>query len=126
MAQVLDQGSFTDRERHFQVGVEKCSFAFIGSRSAIAASTSLTSRHLRFMQVLNMPPEPEESLLDIFQPTVERYLSGFKQEVRDLGKAVINATFLVYQAIQRELKPCPAKPTYFFTVRHLANIFAGI
>lgn len=73
-----------------------------------------------------MPPETEESLLNIFQPTIERHLNSFKQEVRDLGKAVINGSFLVYQAIQRELKPCPSKPTYFFTMRHLANIFSGI
>lgn len=43
-----------------------------------------------------MPAETEESLINIFGPTIERYLNGFKQEVRDLGKAVMNGTFLVF------------------------------
>lgn len=50
----------------------------------------------------------------------------YGQNIEKLKESVVNATIQVYNDVQKQFKPTPAKAHYTFNLRDLSKVFQGI
>lgn len=79
---------------------------------------------------MNVPDSSEEILMDIFSAIFRCFIKSrpFKKEILELAEnnAVVSATLSIYQQIQNELLPTPAKSHYIFNLRDVSKVFQGV
>ncbi|CEG43665.1 axonemal dynein heavy chain [Plasmopara halstedii] len=88
--------------------------------------TRITQRYVRYFNLINFVPFDDDSLRTIFTKITDWFLRTFAHSLKQLGKAVVNATIDIYNSISQVLLPTPAKSHYTFNLRDLSKVFQGI
>jgi dynein heavy chain len=88
--------------------------------------TYITQRYVRHFNMLGFVPFDTTSLKRIFSTIMEWALSGYQGRVIKLRDPLVAATIDIYNTIERELLPTPAKSHYTFNLRDLSKVFQGV
>eukprot|EP00899_Mesostigma_viride_P002516 jgi/Mesvir1/12265/Mv00478-RA.2 len=127
LRQFLDHGGWYDRS--------DLSFRHIIDAQLVAAMAPpgggrnpVTQRLLRHFNLVSVCDFDHGSLSCIFQVIVDWWMHKAKlpDAVCAAGPALVAGTIEIYQSIQRELLPTPAKSHYTYNLRDLSKVFQGI
>lgn len=87
----------------------------------------LTPRFSRRFNVICLPEASTGTLQVIFYSILKEFLAcGFAEKVRDKGDAAILSTIEIYNKIQEDLRPTPAKFHYLFNLRDVSKVVQGL
>ena len=87
----------------------------------------LTTRFSRRFNLFCMPEASQSTLTTIFSSILKNFLSsGFQDKVKNLEPAAITSVIEIYQRIQSDLRPTPAKFHYQFNLRDVSKVIQGI
>jgi dynein heavy chain len=88
---------------------------------------NLTPRLTRRFNMFCLPEASSGTLQTIFSSILRGFLSsGFADKVKTLDDAAINSTIEIYNKIQIDLRPTPAKFHYLFNLRDVSKVVQGI
>ena len=75
-----------------------------------------------------LPEASTQVLQVIFNSILNGFLTGFSfpEKVRNLGDAAILSTIEIYNKIQEDLRPTPAKFHYLFNLRDVSKVVQGL
>jgi len=74
-----------------------------------------------------LPKSSPETLKIIFSSILKGFLgTGFPDKVKNLEEAAINSTIDVFNKIQEDLRPTPAKFHYLFNLRDVSKVVQGL
>lgn len=74
-----------------------------------------------------LPEASTGTLQVIFYSILKEFLAcGFAEKVRDKGDAAILSTIEIYNKIQEDLRPTPAKFHYLFNLRDVSKVVQGL
>jgi len=91
-----------------------------GGRSRI---TARLQRHYNLITYTNLG---KESISMIFNKIVKLFLGGFSDEITANLEKIVESTQKVYNGVETNLKPTPAKSHYTFNLRDMSKIFQGV
>jgi dynein heavy chain len=132
LRQWMDYGGWYDidtPERDFRATQNVCFAAAMGPPGG--GRNSITNRYVRHFNVLYIEPYSDSSLNDIFCNVMEwlfrsNHKMPFSAGIEKLKEAVVGATIAVYNDVQKEFRPTPAKSHYTFNLRDLSKVFQGL
>lgn len=87
---------------------------------------NMTPRFVRHFNILCIHPPSEQSLRVIFGSIFGGFLDNFGDEIKSLGKPIVNASVELYRRMAQELLPTPDKSHYTFNLRDLSKLFQGV
>lgn len=129
LRQFIDQGGWYDRKdnkhpfRHLDnINLLTAMGPPGGGRAPV---TPRFQRHFNFIGFVNL----DESTLDtIFRNILKWHFreGGFANEVAGLEAKIVKATNKVFEQIQADLKPTPAKTHYTFNLRDFSKVICGM
>ena len=74
-----------------------------------------------------LPEASTGTLQTIFCSILGGFLSsGFAEKVKNMGDAAILSTIEIYNKIQEDLRPTPAKFHYLFNLRDVSKVVQGL
>ena len=125
LRQVIDHGSFYDRQKLFLKHVADCTFAAAcappgGGRNDV---TRRLTRHFHHVWITDLS---EGSMKRIFGAILDGFLGVVAPTLRDAGSKIVQAGVKVYSTIAQALRPTPAKSHYTFNLRDLSKVFQGM
>jgi dynein heavy chain len=87
----------------------------------------ITPRFQRHFNIVAFANFDEVSLNTIFRNLLKWHFreGGFNPDVTGLEQKIVQATFKIYEKIQAELRPTPAKTHYTFNLRDFSKIICG-
>lgn len=87
----------------------------------------LTPRFSRRFNMICLPEASTGTLQVIFASILNGFLgSGFVDKVKNLGDPAILSTIEIYNKIQEDLRPTPAKFHYLFNLRDVSKVVQGL
>jgi len=87
----------------------------------------ITRRFSRRFNMFCLPKSSPETLKIIFSSILKGFLgTGFPDKVKNLEEAAINSTIDVFNKIQEDLRPTPAKFHYLFNLRDVSKVIQGL
>jgi dynein heavy chain len=130
LRQWMDYGGWYDidtPEREFRV-TQKVSFV---AAMAAAGRQTVTNRYVRHFNIIYVEPYSVDSMNQIFCSVMEwMFRSATKlpygANIEKLKESVVTATINVYNDVQKQFRPTPAKAHYTFNLRDLSKVFQGI
>ncbi|KAK3237368.1 hypothetical protein CYMTET_52553, partial [Cymbomonas tetramitiformis] len=127
MRQFLDFKGFYDRKKLFWKEIEDTTLVAACAPPG-GGRNEVTPRFFRHFNMLSLPPPSDNCMRHIFSSIVEGFLlaGNFSPEFRGLQKAMVESTVEVFQRIQHELLPTPAKSHYTFNLRDVSRVFEGV
>lgn len=125
LRQLLDFHGLYDREKLFWKDYVD---VIIGAACAPPGGgrNVLTPRFVRHFSLLQLPSPNTDTLFTIFASILKGFFSDFGAAIRPLAEPIINAAVSIYNRIERELLPTPAKSHYTFNLRDLSKCVQGI
>ncbi|XP_050519336.1 dynein axonemal heavy chain 6 [Diabrotica virgifera virgifera] len=125
LRQLLDYGGLYDREKLFWKDIRDVVIT-VACAPPGGGRNPLTPRFVRHFGMLLIPPPSEVALKVIFKSILRGFLNPFTNEIRDLTEYMVNAAVDIYQRIESDLLPTPAKSHYVFNLRDLSKCIQGI
>lgn len=88
----------------------------------------ITPRFQRHFNIVAFANFDEASLNTIFRSILKWHFreGGFSPDVVGLEQKIVQATFKIYEKIQMDLRPTPAKTHYTFNLRDFSKIICGV
>jgi len=88
----------------------------------------ITPRFQRHFNIVAFTNFDENAMTTIFRSILKWFFrtGGFAPEVSGMEQKIVSATAKVYDKIQAELKPTPAKTHYTFNLRDFSKVICGI
>lgn len=88
----------------------------------------MTNRFLRHFSVVSVTPFDGEAMQKIFGTLVDWWMkkNNFNANIQKLKHPMVVATIDIYDTVQRELLPTPAKSHYTFNLRDVSKVFQGV
>lgn len=123
---------FVDRKGMYERGAWTWKDVADSTLIACAAPPSggravLTPRFSRRFNMICLPEASTGTLQVIFCSILNGFLScGFADKVKDKGDAAILSTIEIYNKIQEDLRPTPAKFHYLFNLRDVSKVVQGL
>jgi len=129
LRQWMDYGGWYDidtPEREFRSTVKVSFTAAMGPPGG--GRNSITNRYVRHFNVLYIEPYSDNSLNSIFCNVMEwlfrsNYKNPFSAGIEKMKENVVSATIQVYNQVQKQFRPTPAKAHYTFNLRDLSKVF---
>ncbi|CAG9860518.1 unnamed protein product [Phyllotreta striolata] len=125
LRQFLDYGGLYDREKLFWKQIQDLIIA-VACAPPGGGRNPLTRRFVRHFGMLLIPPPSEMALKVIFKSILRGFLADFIPEIKAIADAMVNAAVDIYQKIESDLLPTPAKSHYVFNLRDLSKCIQGI
>ncbi|GJQ70897.1 hypothetical protein Trydic_g814 [Trypoxylus dichotomus] len=125
LRQFLDYKGLYDREKLFWKDILDVVIC-IACAPPGGGRNPLTPRFVRHFGMLLIPPPNDFSLKQIFRAIMKGFLDDFSNDVRDLGDSMVVAAVDIYQRIEEDLLPTPAKSHYVFNLRDLSKCIQGV
>jgi len=130
LRQWMDYGGWYDidtPERDFRV-TQKVSFV---AAMAAAGRQTITNRYVRHFNIIYVEPYSVDSMNQIFCSVMEWMFRSatklpYAANIEKLKETVVIATINVYEDVQKQFRPTPAKAHYTFNLRDLSKVFQGI
>lgn len=129
LRQFLDQGGWydlKDNKHPFRNIIDTMLIASMGPPGG--GKTFITPRMQRHFNVIAFTDVDEATLTHIFKTILTWYFSanGFNSEVARMDDKIVAGTMKIYNNIQVDLKPTPAKSHYTFNLRDFSKVIMGI
>lgn len=123
--QLAGSGYMYDRQRHIQMKIQNsnvvcCAAPPQGGRNHI------TQRFTHLFHIICIPQTTEESMKDIFKSILDGFFKAFKNDVQQIGGAIVTATITMYRQSIEALLPTPAKSHYTFNLRDVSKVIQGM
>jgi len=83
----------------------------------------ISTRILSKFHVINYTIPSESNMKRIFETICSFKFSAFEEEVKGLSPALAAATINLFNTIQMEFLPTPAKSHYVFNMRDVSKVF---
>ncbi|XP_057658316.1 dynein axonemal heavy chain 6 isoform X1 [Diorhabda carinulata] len=125
LRQFLDFGGLYDREKLFWKEIRDVIIT-VACAPPGGGRNPLTPRFVRHFGMLLIPPPSEGALKLIFKSILKGFFTPFTNEVRALAEYMVNAAVDIYQRIESDLLPTPAKSHYVFNLRDLSKCIQGV
>lgn len=125
LRQLLDYHGLYDREKLFWKDIQDVVLAAACAPPG-GGRNPLTPRFVRHFGMMLIPPPNEAALKQIFKSIMKGFLDDFSQQVMELGEPMVNAAVEIYQRIEEDLLPTPAKSHYVFNLRDLSKCIQGV
>ena len=89
---------------------------------------NVTNRFLRHFCVVSITPFDNETMTKIFGTLVEWWMkkNAFGPAIQKLKNPMVSCSIDLYDTVQRELLPTPAKSHYTFNLRDVSKVFQGV
>ena len=125
LRQVIDQGGFYDTQKLFFKNVKDTLVASAcappgGGRNEV--SPRLT-RHFSLVWLENISPS---SMKVIFSQILQGFLQAVLPSLAANCGPIVDASVEIYQRVEDEMLPTPAKSHYTFNLRDLSKVFQGV
>lgn len=124
LRQWMDHGGWYDRKdltfKHLDV------MQFVAAMGPPGGGrNSVTNRYLRHFSVVSITAFDRDNLQLIFTALVDWWLRKYSygQNISRLAKPLVAATLDVYEGVQAQLLPTPAKSHYTFNLRDVSKVF---
>ena len=125
LRQVICQGGWYDRKAlSFRKIIDKTFVAAMGPPGG--GRNPITERIKRWFNIINYTELGPDSMTLIFNTILENFFKAFGSDFSDLSGPMIASTIDIYQTIQKQLLPTPAKSHYTFNLRDLAKVIQGV
>lgn len=129
LRQFVDQGGWYDRKdnKHpFRNIVDTMLICSMGSPGG--GRSFITPRFQRHFNIVAFALFDENTLNTIFRNLLRWHFreGGFAPDVAGMEQKIVQATIKVYDNIQKDLRPTPAKTHYTFNLRDFSKIICGI
>ena len=129
LRQFLDQGGWYDRKdnKHpFRHLVDTMLVTAMGTPGG--GRSFITPRFQRHFNIVAFANFDENTMTTIFRSILKFYFrtEGFTPDVAGMEQKIVGATMRVYEQIQKDLKPTPAKTHYTFNLRDFSKVVCGI
>lgn len=130
LRQWMDHGGWYDRkdstEKHFKNVTNVQFVTAMGPPGG--GRNSVTSRYLRHFSVLSLTEFDQETNVSIFSTLLDWWFNkyGYDQTFTKNSRAIVHATIDIFQTVQRELLPTPAKSHYLFNLRDMSRVVQGM
>ena len=130
LRQWMDHGGWYDRrdtiEKHFKNIVNVQFVAAMGPPGG--GRNAVTQRYLRHYAVLSLTEFDHETNVAIFSTLLDWWFSKheYDQTFTKHSRPIIHATIDIFQTVQKELLPTPAKSHYLFNLRDMSRVFQGM
>jgi dynein heavy chain len=126
---MVDSGGWYDRKdnKHpFRTIVDTMIVASMGTPGG--GKSFITPRFQRHFNIVAFANFDENSLNTIFRNLLKWHFreGGFSPDVAGLEAKIVQATFKIYEKIQQDLRPTPAKTHYTFNLRDFSKIICGM
>jgi dynein heavy chain len=124
LRQWMDHGGWYDRK--------DLTFKHLDDMQFVAAMgppgggrNSVSNRYLRHFSVVSITAFDRDNLQLIFTALVDWWLRKYSygQNISRLAKPLVAATLDVYEGVQAQLLPTPAKSHYTFNLRDVSKVF---
>jgi len=86
----------------------------------------ISSRILSKFHVINYTIPSESNMKSIFATIGSFKFSNFDEEVKNLAEPLATATINLFNIIQEQFLPTPAKSHYVFNMRDVSKVFQGL
>eukprot|EP00898_Chlorokybus_atmophyticus_P006606 jgi/Chlat1/6947/Chrsp52S06617 len=118
---------FYDRKKLFWKDIEDVTLVAACAPPG-GGRNEVTPRFFRHFTMLCIPPPSGPAMRTILGAILNGFLGdgGFQPAVRNLARAVVEASVAMYERICAELLPTPAKSHYTFNLRDLSKVFQGV
>lgn len=83
----------------------------------------ISNRILSKFHVINFTVPNELNMKMIFQTIAAHKFSTFDEEIRNQAEPLALATIILFNTVQREFLPTPAKSHYIFNMRDVSKVF---
>jgi len=89
---------------------------------------NVTNRYLRHFALISVTEFDVDTMSKIFTTLLDWWMKNAQlpQNVTKLRSPLVSATLDIYDTVQRELLPTPAKSHYTFNLRDCSKVFQGI
>lgn len=129
LRQFLDQGGWYDRQdnKHpFRNLVDTMLIAAMGEPGG--GRQFITPRMQRWFNLIGFTNFDDNQMNNIFRTILQWFFETgkFVQDVVMMEQKIVAATCKIYNKIQEDLKPTPAKSHYTFNLRDFSKIICGI
>lgn len=125
LRQYMDhQGWFDRKEITFRKLIDIQFVAAMGPPGG--GRTQITQRYVRHYSMLNLLAFDANSLSVIFGSIMEWFAKPFGPKIKAIVTNVVSATISLYNQIEVDMLPTPAKSHYTFNLRDLSKVFQGI
>jgi len=116
-------------EREFRNIIKVCFVTAMGPPGG--GRNSITNRYVRHFNVLYIEPYSDTSLNMIFCNVMEwmfrsNHKNPFSAGIEKMKENITSATIQVYNQVQKQFRPTPAKAHYTFNLRDLSKVFQGM
>lgn len=125
---MVDNGGWYERKdnKHpFRNIVDTMIVASMGTPGG--GKSFITPRFQRHFNIVAFANFDENSLNTMFRNILKWHFreGGFSPDVAGLEQKIVQATFKIYEKIQEDLRPTPAKTHYTFNLRDFSKIICG-
>jgi ATP-dependent protease Clp ATPase subunit len=129
LRQFLDQGGWydlKDNKHPFRNIIDTMLICSMGPPGG--GKTFITPRMQRHFNIVAFTDIDEGTMTHIFKTILGWWFStnGFNSEVARMDDKIVAGTMKVYNNIQADLKPTPAKSHYTFNLRDFSKVICGI
>ena len=122
----VDKKGFYDRDELYWKDVEDTTVICAAAPPG-GGRSSTTLRFTRHFNLFCLPSASKGTLGKIFGSILQGFLkTGFQEAVQKCEDAVVGSTIEIYERIEQELRPTPARFHYLFNLRDVSKVFQGI
>lgn len=125
LRQWMETNSWYDRD--------KCELKFLKGMSIVAAMAPpgggrqpISERLQSKFALFNVPNPAESQLKRIFFTLLSNHVATFSDDVQQLAESVTDATYELFQSVQKQFLPTPKKSHYVFNLRDMSRVFQGL
>lgn len=86
----------------------------------------ISTRTLSKFHVLNYTIPTETNMKKIFESIASHKFQTFDEEIKNLSEPLAAATINLFNLVQEEFLPTPAKSHYVFNMRDVSKVFQGV
>lgn len=130
LRQWMDYGGWYDidtPEREFRA-TQKISFV---TAMVPAGRSPITNRYVRHFNIVYVEPYSDSSMSTIYSNVMEWMFRSAQKlpygaNIEKLKENVVSSTISVYNDVQKQFRPTPAKSHYTFNLRDLSKVFQGM
>jgi len=125
LRQVIDQQGFYDQQKLFFKAVDKSLFVTAAAPPG-GGRNPVTPRCTRHFHMIWLTALSNASLERIFGAILGGFLRAEAPAYAELAAPVVAAAISIYNTVQTEMLPTPAKSHYTFNLRDLSKVFQGV
>lgn len=86
----------------------------------------INNRILSRFHLINYTVLDEASMMKIYKTIADSKFTQFNEEIKVLTEQIALSTIALFNFVQKEFRPIPAKSHYIFNMRDISKVFEGL